>query len=144
MHGAQSIRPDDNNQQSEEVNPVSQTGGQGSTSEETNVPEQDETMPPIAPGSEDIRRWLDELDQEELDRYLAEDDGTLPGGDDAQEEPPSRRPRLGDDAMAYGRIRGGPPRNPDGSVPAPPPGYDAEGFPIGPGPPVRHRRQGRA
>ena len=83
--------------------------------------------------SEDLDRWVEDLEAERL----GDASGDGPEGDDRQgeleeqEESVPKRPRVGEGPdpprpawLPEGyptRYRGGPPRNPDGSVPPPPP-----------------------
>ena len=93
-------------------------------------------------GSEEIDRWLDDLDEERLDD-AAEDGMENDDGRDDSEEPgegAAKRQRVTGDRperpawLPEGmptRLRGGPPRNPGGSpVIEPPPGYGEDGQPL--------------
>ena len=92
--------------------------------------------------SEEVNRWLDDLDKEELED-AAEDDMDNDGGQEDSERPvegAAKRQRVAEgeperpDWLPEGmpaRLRGGPPRNPDGTpVIEPPPGYGEDGSPL--------------
>ena len=75
---------------------------------------------------ENTNRWLDDLGDEKLD--YAPDEGEDDGQGDSEEpeESTAKRPRLQDDALAYGRYRGGPPQLPEGEDQQPPRSGDGE------------------
>ena len=93
--------------------------------------------------SEDIHRGLEDPEAERLDDAVGdgEDDDGMPEDSEEPIEGAAKRSRVDRDvpeqtsppgwpAGAPTLSRGGPPRNPDGSAPPPPPGFDADGFPI--------------
>ena len=92
-------------------------------------------------GSEDFEntnRWLDDLGDDELDDAPEEGQSGEPEDSEDQDgETRAKRPRLMEDRATGNKLRGGPPRMPDGSTPPPPPGYDEEGYPL----PERKKRR---
>ena len=89
------------------------------------------------PGSgsdEELDRWIEDLESGQYDDPPTADESEDQGLDRSGEtgESTAKRPRREDPGPNEMRsARGGPPRNPDGTIPPPPPGFDENGFPIG-------------